>query len=154
RNLAPTLSNVSIASSVAQGSLATLTGTINGPAGQPYTLVVNWGDGSAPESFSLPAGTTTFSETHTYANVGTKSINVRVGDSEYSSNLLYGVTQSTPRQLFVFDLDSGAATLVATLPGSTAVGDIVVNNATGDGWVYFSSAPFQAAQPFDITTGA
>jgi PKD repeat protein len=29
-------------------------------------MTVDWGDGSTPESFTYPAGTTTFSETHTY----------------------------------------------------------------------------------------
>src|SRR5262249_5245166 len=44
-NPVPTLSNVSITPIVGQDKQATLTGSINGPGDQPFTLVVNWGDG-------------------------------------------------------------------------------------------------------------
>ena len=48
-----------------------LTGTISEPCSvDTFTLVVDWGDGSPAETFSYPAGTTTFSETHPYAHTG------------------------------------------------------------------------------------
>src|SRR5262249_10959060 len=55
-NVAPTLSNVGITSPVNQASPATLTGSIADPGTQdPVTLVVNWGDGSAPQTFHYVA---------------------------------------------------------------------------------------------------
>ncbi len=153
RNPVPTLSNVSINSQVAQGSPATLTGTINGPAGQTFTLVVNWGDGSSPQTFNLPAGTTTFSETHTYLTPATNTVNVTVGDNDYSNNLLYGSTGSTATgQLFVFDLATGSATLVGNLPGAN-VTEIVANPATGQAWLQFGNNVFKGQQ-FNVSTGA
>ncbi len=91
-NPVPTLSNVSTTSVLDNGNQATLTGTINAPATQPITLNVNWGDGSPTQTFNLAAGTTTFSETHTYSTVGTDALSVTVGDSDYSNDLLYGST--------------------------------------------------------------
>src|SRR5439155_23892850 len=44
-------------------------GTVSDPGVlDSFTLVVNWGDGSASQSVSLPAGTTTFSVPHQYLN--------------------------------------------------------------------------------------
>ena len=152
RNPVPKLSNVSITSQVAQGSAATLTGTINGPAGQPFTLVVNWGDGTSPQTFNLPAGTTTFSEPHTYLAPATDTIGVTVGDNEYSNNLLYGSTGSTASgQLFVFDLVNGSATLVGNLPAAN-VTEIVTNPVTGQSWLQYGNNLFKGQQ-FDISTG-
>jgi hypothetical protein len=61
----PTLSNVSITSALDLGSQTTLSGTINGPATEHFTLDVNWGDGTGTQTYILPAGTTTFSEPYT-----------------------------------------------------------------------------------------
>jgi hypothetical protein len=153
RNPVPTLSNVSITPSVAQGSPATLTGTINGPGNEPFTLIVNWGDGSTAQTFNLPAGTTTFSEPHTYSNPGTDSVSVTMGDGEYSTDLLYGSTGSSATgQLFVFDLSNGNATFVGSLPGAN-VTEIAVNNTTGQAWLQYGNNVFKGQQ-FNINTGA
>jgi hypothetical protein len=67
-NVAPVLSNVLITPLVAVGQPAVLTGTIADPGTQDvFMLVVNWGDGSPMESFSLPAGSTSFNVSHDYA---------------------------------------------------------------------------------------
>jgi hypothetical protein len=65
-NAPPTMSNVA-ASPVSENSSTTLSGNISSPnAGDSFTLTVNWGDGSAPQVFNYPAGTTSFAETHQY----------------------------------------------------------------------------------------
>ena len=67
QNVPPTLSNVAITSAVNENGVATLSGTISDPGTlDSFTLTVNWGDGSAPQTYDYAAGTTSFSETHTY----------------------------------------------------------------------------------------
>lgn len=63
----PVLSNVVVSSPVVENGTATLTGNIADPnAGDTFVLVVNWGDGSAPQTSNYPSGTTVFSQTHQY----------------------------------------------------------------------------------------
>src|SRR5262249_62048882 len=69
-NVAPKLDNVTVTSPVKATEDATLEGFIVDPGTQDtFTLVVDWGDGSDPETFSYPAGTTDFSKTHAYHRV-------------------------------------------------------------------------------------
>jgi dipeptidyl aminopeptidase/acylaminoacyl peptidase len=68
-NAPPVLSNVAVSSPVNENSLAVLTGNISSPnAGDSFTLTVNWGDGSPAQTFNYAAGTTSFAESHTYAD--------------------------------------------------------------------------------------
>ncbi|HEX4590087.1 MAG TPA: hypothetical protein VH120_09175, partial [Gemmataceae bacterium] len=67
RNVAPTLSKVAITPSVNEGGTVTLTGNVSDPGpNDTFTLTVNWGDGSGPQSVALAAGTKKFSVPHTY----------------------------------------------------------------------------------------
>jgi len=69
-NVAPVLSNVKVSSgTVSEGGSVTLGGSIS-DAGSADTLVltIDWGDGSASESVPLPAGSTSFSRSHIYAD--------------------------------------------------------------------------------------
>lgn len=66
-NTPPSLSNVAVSSPITENDIATLTGNISdADAGDAFTLTVNWGDGSAPQTFNYAAGTTSFSQTHQY----------------------------------------------------------------------------------------
>ena len=66
-NQPPSISDLSITSPIDENSTATLSGTISDPdASDAFTLTVDWGDGSTPEVFGYPAGTTAFTETHPY----------------------------------------------------------------------------------------
>ena len=66
-NVAPTLSNVAVTSPVNENGTATLTGNITDPGTlDTFTLAVNWGDGSGPQTVSLAAGASSFSVNHTY----------------------------------------------------------------------------------------
>ncbi len=65
-NVAPTLSNLA-ATSVDENGMTTLTGNISDPSPlDTFTLAVDWGD-SAVMTYTYPAGTTIFTETHTYS---------------------------------------------------------------------------------------
>ncbi|MFC1516467.1 Ig-like domain-containing protein, partial [Thermodesulfobacteriota bacterium] len=65
-NVAPILSNVSIAPEIDEGDFATLTGTIIDPGAQDtFTLTIDWGDGDTI-TYTYGAGTTSFNETHQY----------------------------------------------------------------------------------------
>jgi parallel beta-helix repeat protein len=67
RNVPPSLAAVSVTSAVDENALAVLAGTITDPSGlDTFTLEVDWGDGSAVETFTYAAGTTAFSESHRY----------------------------------------------------------------------------------------
>src|SRR5262249_1903496 len=85
-NVAPTLGNVSITPSVNQGGVATLSGTISDPGtSDTFTALVNWGDGSAPQTFHYAANgltTTPFSVTHMYSKAGTLPVSLTVTDQD------------------------------------------------------------------------
>jgi uncharacterized repeat protein (TIGR01451 family) len=91
-NVAPTLSNVSLTPTVDEGGTAILSGQIQDPGTlDTFSLSVDWGDGS-PDRYSLPAGTTTFTETHQYLDdnpSGTAQdvigVNVSVKDDDTGS---------------------------------------------------------------------
>jgi Tol biopolymer transport system component len=82
-NSAPTLSGLAVTASVNEGGVATLSGDIDeDDAGDGFKLTVNWGDGSAPQVFNYPAGTTSFEETHVYEDdvpQGTASDDFTIG---------------------------------------------------------------------------
>ena len=66
RNAAPTVTLNSV-SPIAEGEEATLSGVLVDPGVfDAFTLTVDWGDGSQPQEFQYPAGTHTFSRSHTY----------------------------------------------------------------------------------------
>lgn len=63
----PTLGNVAVTSSINEGGIATLTGTLGEAAGGgAMQLVVNWGPGQGTTAYTFAEGTTTFSVTHQY----------------------------------------------------------------------------------------
>jgi hypothetical protein len=66
-NQPPSLSNLAITSPINENGSTTLSGNLSGPeASDPFTLVVNWGDGSVM-TYTYAAGTTSFSNpTHIY----------------------------------------------------------------------------------------
>ena len=82
-NAAPELSVlVDPLSPIAENDLATLTATIAEPGVlDSFVLEVQWGDG-AEESFSLPAGTTTVTLVHRYADDGSYAIDLSLWDDD------------------------------------------------------------------------
>ena len=92
-NVAPVLGAVAI-NDVNENGVATLSGTITDPdVGDTFTLEVDWGDGSDPETFNYPAGTAAFAEDHQYLDddpTGTPqddySVTLTLTDSEAGSD--------------------------------------------------------------------
>ena len=87
-NTPPTLANVAVTSPINEGSTATLTSNIVDPDPlDTHTLVVNWGDGSSPQTFTFGAGSLPFSVSHRYLDnpagqpSGSFAIAVQVTDS-------------------------------------------------------------------------
>ncbi len=150
----PTLTNVQFNPGVVAGMLATLTGTIAAPSAQdPFTLVVNWGDGSAPQTVNLAAGTTSFSVPHTYSTAGTEPVSVSLSDNDVTGGILYG--SDTSRHLFTLNLTNGAATPVGTLPGTSQqqVTEIAYDNFRQLAWLQYGGTVFEGQQ-FNITNAA
>ena len=134
KNVAPTLSNVAVSSPINENDVATLSGTITDPGTQDtFTLTVNWGDGSLPQTFSYATGTTSFSETHQYlddnptvtpSDMYTVAVTVTDddgGNSEAASdNRLYGLSSNTD-SLYAISSVTGAASFVAAVPGNVSL---------------------------------
>jgi len=69
QNVPPRLKNLFITSPIIEASYATLTGSIrDANAGDSFKLTINWGDGTAAQVFSYPAGTLGFTNYHFYAD--------------------------------------------------------------------------------------
>src|SRR5262245_44934005 len=68
RDAPATLTNLATdRTTINEGDLVTLTGSITGtPLASTTILQVDWGDGSAPDRFAVPAGATSISRTHVY----------------------------------------------------------------------------------------
>ena len=123
----PVLSNVAVTPGIFENFLATLTGQISDsdPA-STFVLLVNWGDGSAPQTFNYPAGTTSFSETHRYLDdnptgtpFDTYTINLTLAD-------IHGGSTTGSAQVTVFNappvnLNVAMSPSVITEGGSTTL---------------------------------
>ncbi len=113
------LSNVSVSSTVNEGSMATLTGN----AGCAGTLNIGWGDGSSPETFSLDAGA--FSQTHEYAD---GPINDCIIDMEFidcnNESHIKSKTIQVKNVRPTIDV-SGPATIRAGSPCTITLGNVV-----------------------------
>lgn len=59
--------DITVSSPITESNSASLNGIISSPGTTaPFTLTVDWGDGSLPETLSYAAGTTSFNQTHQY----------------------------------------------------------------------------------------
>lgn len=142
-NTAPALSQLS-ASPVLENGVATLTGSIS-DAGtlDTFTLLVDWGDGT-DDTYTYPAGTTSFSETHVYVdNPASPAIAYTIqleltDDDTGSDSASQPITVSNAAPVFgtisVADADEGSPTVLSGLfsdPGAQDTFTLVVD--WGDG---------------------
>jgi hypothetical protein len=112
-NAPPVLSNVQATPSVTLGDVTTLTGSISDAGGNGYTLVVNWGDGTAAQTFTYDASATSFSQTHKYLVPGTMPVTVTLTDSNgASADAGASVQVHTPPEAAVAFGPKGQVTLV------------------------------------------
>src|SRR6185503_17602046 len=66
-NTPASLTSITASPFANEGSHVDLNGVISDPdSGDPFSLVVNWGDGSPVQSFNIPAGSSLFHVDHTY----------------------------------------------------------------------------------------
>jgi len=147
-NVAPVLA-LNAVLGINENGTATLSGTITDPGTlDTFTVVVDWGDGSAPQTFTYAAGTTTFSETHQYLDdnptataADDYTITVTVTDDDTGSDTKTAtvrVTNVAPvlaLNAVAGILENGMATLSGTItdPGTLDTFTVVVD--WGDGSV-------------------
>jgi hypothetical protein len=170
----PQVSNVTLTGPAVQGQPVTLSGTLSGGGDQGYTLVVNWGDGAAPQTFTYGPGVTAFSEQHAYKDAGSYSVKVYLNGDPLAGAVMYGADAGN--NLFTLDLTTGAATPVGTLPTtyhSTLTStqadylgsdphryhdytlELAVDNVHHRGWVTHALSDFGShIDEFDLDTGA
>jgi hypothetical protein len=102
RNTAAAFSNRSVASSVTEGAVATLRGTVVEPDPlDTFTLVVDWGDGSPVQTFTFPAGSNgrLVQVSHVYGDNGVYVVHASWHDSQgqgNSADLLVSVNNLAP----------------------------------------------------------
>ena len=135
RNVTPEPTGVTaLPSAVFENGVVTLSGTIDDPSLEDtFSLIVDWGDGSEPETFSYPALTSSFNETHTYLDDGDGG----PGSAVRNITLTLRDDDNIPRSVFFAssrDTDSlyrvepiavgwGAAVLAAPFAGTAAPTD-------------------------------
>ena len=130
QNVAPTLSSLA-ASDVDEGGTSALSGIILDPGIlDTFMVSVDWGDGSAVESFSYPAGTTSFTETYTYGENGAYSIMLMVEDDDLGAD-----TQTT------------SVTVIDLGPTASIIGDTVLDE--GQAGSYDAGGSWSAPDAID-----
>jgi uncharacterized repeat protein (TIGR01451 family) len=160
-NIAPSLANVTATSPVDENGLATLNGDIIDPGTlDTFTLTVDWGDGTPPENFNLPAGTTVVSETHQYLDddpTGTPSdsytINLTLtdddtgGDSDSTTVVVNNVPPTLSNLVAATIDENGFSSLTGDIndPGTLDTFNLTVD--WGDG-----TPPENFAYPAGTTT--
>lgn len=115
-NVAPRLFDLSV-EPAEEGADTVLTSLLNDPGSlDSFTVQIDWGDGSAEETFTYPAGTTEFQETHVYADdpgdTGDDeyTIMITVSDDDLGSYIGLAtatITNAAPAVAFVDVPDSG-----------------------------------------------
>jgi hypothetical protein len=100
-NVAPQVQNLT-ATATTEGGATILNGTIVDPSpADSFTLLIDWGDGTNPETLNLAAGTTDFRPSHTYANDRTSGYTIAVTATDddggsSSATTTVSVGNSTP----------------------------------------------------------
>lgn len=140
----PELSNVTVSPDLfLEGGSTTLSGNISSVVqGLNFTLTVDWGDGSSPQMFNYPAGTTSFSETHQYLDdlpfgtiINLSLSNMNGGDDAYVgilgvANVAPSLTLSVPTPVVVLG-NTTFVTGTVTDPGALDSHTVAVD--WGDG---------------------
>jgi hypothetical protein len=155
-NVPADLQNVVVTPQLDENGVATLSGNIVDP-GTPdtFTLVVNWGEGPS-QTYSYPAGTTSFSETHRYLDDNptvtlqdTYNITLNLSDDDSGtdpaavSTLVKNVNPDLLNVVVTPELDeNGFATLSGSIvdPGTQDTFTLVVDWGEGPAVTYSYAA--------------
>jgi hypothetical protein len=130
-NVAPDLqdlaaANASGASIVIEGDTVALTGVIDDPGVlDGFTLTVDWGDGSAPESFNLDSRSTDFKVVHPYTNDGSYTITATLADDDGDSDVeTIGVVVDNAAPTVVFSVSPISPTEGQTVNLTGVISDV------------------------------
>jgi RHS repeat-associated protein len=142
-NVVADLQNLAVTALINENDIATLSGNILDPGTQDsFTLVVDWGDGLAVQTFSYAAGTTSFNETHKYLDdnssgtgSGTYAITATLADNDNGSDTATGNIAVNNVAAVVSDLsattidENGTTTLMGKItdPGTLDTFTLDVN---------------------------
>jgi hypothetical protein len=141
-NVAPTLSSVVVTPSIDENGVATLSGTITDPGTQDsFSLTVNWSDG-VPQTYNLPAGSTSFSVSHQYLDdnpTGTASdiyvVSGTLTDDDGASVALGGISGSGSGVVTEIESNDSVASAQSidgnwSLAFNSNIGDTTTNTST------------------------
>jgi hypothetical protein len=151
-NAAPVLSNVTVSPGTAnEGSSVTLSVSISdASSADAFHMDIDWGDGSPLDNVYLAPGTTSFSQSHTYADddpTGTASDSYVIGLTIYDddggtgtgsasvvvNNLAPSLTISTPESGALYMLNA-AVDLSAALMDASTLDTLTCSVNWGDGF--------------------
>src|SRR5262249_1933912 len=122
----------------------TVTGTITDPGTQDaFTGTVAWRGGSAPEPFTRPGGTTSFSLTHTYDQGGVYPVAVKVSDERG------GASNEATAEATV----NGPPSFRANNPGDAMLGEAIGYQFAAQGFPAPSYALVEGTLPPGLTLG-
>lgn len=154
-------SNVTLAapSSVNENGQITLNGTFTNPDGDAHTVVIDFGDGSAPVTLNLAAGENSFSTTHTYlddapsgtsSDVKTITASVFDGTNSAQSTRQITVNNVAPSNVTISatpTFPGGASTITVTFtdPGTLDPKLIAFDFGDGSPFQNFGVAPGQTS---------
>ncbi|MGN6134359.1 MAG: hypothetical protein ACTHOU_07635, partial [Aureliella sp.] len=141
-NVAPTLSAL-VATAISENGVTTLTGKITDASGlDSFTLNVNWGDPLSPvnvESYTFPAGTTTFTLTHQYLDdnpSGSASDSYVIGLSVSDDDAGMTSASTTVRVNNVAPVITSVGSSAGTLDARSSDGLVSISGAFSDvGWL-------------------
>jgi hypothetical protein len=101
-------------------------------ADSPWTVTVNWGDGSANTTFTQTTTGTITAQTHTYSTTGNKTVSITVKDKDNATSAAVSFTVTV----------APADTTAPVITVSTAAGDSVA----ASGWYNIASSGTDGVQ--------
>jgi PKD repeat protein len=115
-NVAPVVGSLSLSpSSVVDHQTLTVSGTFTDPGtADTFTVVVDWGDGSAPSTQALAAGTRTFTASHDYLAAGPYVVTATVTDRDHAAG-----TQTASLVVLARNTSPSSLALSPTVNGRT-----------------------------------
>jgi hypothetical protein len=98
----------------------------------PFSVSVNWGDGTADTVFSMANAGSIFNQSHTYASAGPDTVSVTITDADdnMSNTATFGVTVAPAAVTSIVVTPPSAQTATAGVSQSFNLGSFTESNAT------------------------